>query len=586
MKHTFKTICSIATMSAMLIMAASCAKEDLAEEAQKYVPSVERQIYVKASLPPDENNDKAYLSTTTRKVMWEMGDQININGSLLQAYDVDNNATKPTAKFNGIAHAFTSGTNEVYWAVYPKNLVGEYTSSIPSEFALNGLTYTLPTTQKIVCNNTSADVMQDITYMAAYTEVPEGKTNLSFDMHNLGSVMHLVLSAAAGQTNTRVKRLEFTTTDGALAGDFTLATDATTITASASAAKILTVNLSDGANNYVDIANSTDIYVILPPMDNKQLTIKIYNDEGGLAQRSSTSVVMERSKIHTTTIDNINFDDTDPYFSVSDNNKVLFAYGNLQWSAKNGGSTATTHNVADGTTKAGTWRFAEHQWDALLYENNKISATYSGWIDLFGWGTSGYNDETPYKTNNNDSKYLGHSLTGDYKYYDWGIYNEIYNPTSQTTDAPGTWRTLTVNEWSYVLFTRATKSGAKSSSTAKRYAKATVNGVYGLILLPDNWNTSTYSLSKYDTKGAAYSTNIISAEQWSTLENAGAIFLPATRYRDGTTIASASSAYDANYWSTTYDAQHPGFDNGDVYINDGCHRRYGHAVRLARDVQY
>ena len=70
--------------------------------------------------------------------------------------------------------------------------------------------------------------------------------------------------------------------------------------------------------------------------------------------------------------------------------KVYFSKGNLQYRA---------------STK--TWRFAEHQWDFVGStevergqpggnvtgsSNHLISQSYDGWIDLFGWGTSGYHD--------------------------------------------------------------------------------------------------------------------------------------------------------------------------------------------------
>ena len=59
-----------------------------------------------------------------------------------------------------------------------------------------------------------------------------------------------------------------------------------------------------------------------------------------------------------------------PYFSVSPKQKVLFSPGNLQYKA---------------STKE--WRFAPRQYDYIGENNIKISDTYSGWIDLFGWGT-------------------------------------------------------------------------------------------------------------------------------------------------------------------------------------------------------
>ncbi|MBR7035054.1 MAG: hypothetical protein IKI25_04755, partial [Bacteroidales bacterium] len=70
-------------------------------------------------------------------------------------------------------------------------------------------------------------------------------------------------------------------------------------------------------------------------------------------------------------------------FSVSADKKVYFSQGNLQYQAS-----------------TGTWRFAEHQYDIIGDgdDNANISSTNSGWIDLFGWGTSGYNGKNPYMT--------------------------------------------------------------------------------------------------------------------------------------------------------------------------------------------
>ena len=57
-------------------------------------------------------------------------------------------------------------------------------------------------------------------------------------------------------------------------------------------------------------------------------------------------------------------------FSVSATQRVYFSQGNLQYQAS-----------------TDTWRFAEHQYDYVGSDNRSISSTYSGWIDLFGWGT-------------------------------------------------------------------------------------------------------------------------------------------------------------------------------------------------------
>ena len=285
-------------------------------------------------------------------------------------------------------------------------------------------------------------------------------------------------------------------------------------------------------------------------------------------------------------------------FSVSASTRVLFSPGNLQWSATGGGSTATTHTVAGGGTAAGTWRFAPNQWDAIGSANSNISSSCSGWIDLFGWGTSGYHDSgdqyntnyQPYSTSaatvNNTYNFYGYGPSTNMTNpdisgtnYDWGVYNAIYNPRAQTTDAPGTWRTLTYAEWSYLINTRSTTSGI-------RYAKATVNGVPGLIIVPDNWSATTYALNSTNTVGAAYTTNVITSAQWTTLETAGCAFLPAAGLRNGTLVSSVGSY--GYCWSASYDNSSNAyglyFVSGHVSAASG-NRCYGRSVRLVMDVK-
>ena len=275
----------------------------------------------------------------------------------------------------------------------------------------------------------------------------------------------------------------------------------------------------------------------------------------------------------------ITFTTTAHTFSVSATTRVLFSPGNLQWSATNGGSTPTTHVTAD-SIAAGTWRFAPNQWDTIGTANRNISSSYSGWIDLFGWGTSGYNNKYPYMTSTTYSDYGNGDANISGTNYDWGVYNTIYNPKTSTTDAPGTWRTLTDAEWTYLINTRSTTSGI-------RYAKATVNGVPGLIIVPDNWSTSTYALNNTNTTGAAYTTNVISVAQWATLENAGCAFLPAVGYRYlGTSVDYVGSC--GAYWSATFNSNNGAyvlsFSSGNLYTSNYS-RGYGLSVRLVKDVQ-
>lgn len=225
----------------------------------------------------------------------------------------------------------------------------------------------------------------------------------------------------------------------------------------------------------------------------------------------------------------------DGLFSVSQSQQVYFSQGNLQYRA------ATN-----------TWRFATNQWDCVGQGNSNLSMTYSGWIDLFGWGTSNWNSgntyyrpwDTMYNTPNNNSiaelygPFGVYNLRGEYALCDWGV----RNPISNGGNTAGQWRLLTHDEWRYLILWRETASGI-------RFALAKVNNVNGLILLPDDWNPSYYSLNNTNQYSAAYTSNVITASQWSILESHGAVFLPSGGSRWGTSITEIGEY--GGYWSST-----------------------------------
>ena len=240
-------------------------------------------------------------------------------------------------------------------------------------------------------------------------------------------------------------------------------------------------------------------------------------------------------------------------FSVSSNKKVQFSQGNLQYQA----STRT-------------WRFADHQWDIIGDANKNISSSYSGWIDLFGWGTSGYNGKNPWMTSTKSTDYGNGDRGIAGTNYDWGVNNTISNGGGKS------WRTLTRDEWVYVFNTRSTNSGI-------RYAKATVNGVNGVILLPDNWSSSNYSLSNTNKTDASFSSNRISQSDWTNkFEANGAVFLPAAGCRRRTNVYSVGSYGD--YWSASYgdsDSACRVWFSDDYLGPDGWYcRENGRSVRL------
>ncbi len=250
-------------------------------------------------------------------------------------------------------------------------------------------------------------------------------------------------------------------------------------------------------------------------------------------------------------------------FSISDSKKVYFSKGNLQY-------RATTN----------TWQFASSQYTYISSDNALASSTYSGWIDLFGWGTSGYNGCMPYNTDTDGRNYAPGSgwITTwfDRGEYDWGIHNKI------GSDPAGTWRVLSRDEWKYLL--KATSPGRKNGDNL--YSIATVSGVTGLILLPDKWKQP--SGTSFTPKASSFSTNTIT--NWSVWEQAGAIFLPAAGCRVGKTYSSGTGYYWTS--STTTDIKYTDdaagelnfYSTGSVSANGRSERSKGYSVRLVREV--
>lgn len=255
-------------------------------------------------------------------------------------------------------------------------------------------------------------------------------------------------------------------------------------------------------------------------------------------------------------------------FTVGKYKQVCFSQGNLQY-------RATT----------GTWRFAENQWDIIGEKNKNISPKYDSWIDLFGFGTSGYDDKyPPYRTQFSIEDAIDSDIAGTN--YDWGVYNAISNGGKEAD----LWRTLTGREWNRLFNKRATKSGL-------RFVKAQVNSVNGVVLFPDDWNNSeqdyTVAESLHNKVISKYTNCIITKSDWEKyFEANGAVFLPAAgcRYGSGSGNKISAVGEDGYYWSSTdakgeEDAHNLYFDHDSLRTNDTSITNDGLSVRLVRDVK-
>ena len=275
----------------------------------------------------------------------------------------------------------------------------------------------------------------------------------------------------------------------------------------------------------------------------------------------------------------------DPRFTVNvaSNLQVYLASGNLQYQAS-----------------SNTWRFAEHAWDFVggtasyvsygnVYEggvkckNNSISNTYSGWIDLYGWGTK----NNPTETNNNDDPDEGTT------YYD--VYSTTFSDWGDNIEPTMQWRTLTGPEWACMLGKQTDSrttygyfDGVERVNSI--YAFATVEGVVGVVVFPDvYYHPAGVTVPQYfgDVSDASQYTVYTEAE-WNQMEANGAAFLPQrTGYRSGTSfICQVNNGY---YWTATYQGSYKArrmtITSTQINASHQADLYFGYAVRLARNAE-
>ena len=245
-------------------------------------------------------------------------------------------------------------------------------------------------------------------------------------------------------------------------------------------------------------------------------------------------------------------------FSVSKGTQVLFSRANLQY-----------HPTND------VWRFAEHQYDIIGEDNSKIARFCDGWIDLFGWGSA----DEPYNASTYTSEYPS-------DFTDWGTKN-ISNGGGRA------WRTLTAAEWEYLL--------VKRPNAASLFGFGCVNGTNGLILLPDGWemvkpenltfvpaaeNGFENKGSYYQSPGDNYGSNTYTLSQWTAMEEAWAVFLPAAGSRFSKNVSEVNQK--GYYWSATPaedgNAHYIYFRSNGYSVSGATSVSCGYSVRLVRDL--
>lgn len=358
----------------------------------------------------------------------------------------------------------------------------------------------------------------------------------TFQFCNLCGLFRLQLQ----KTGVSIRSITITA-DNALSGEcwlFPTRDGKTYFAATSSAEEAKTVTLDCGVNG-VSIDNLTDFNIYLPVGTYNTFDITIMTTDGRVCAKSLNGSILTINRNERVTLtrqgEALRFsaseDAINGAFSVdADGHQVYFAKGNLQ-------------NIN------GEWRFAEHQYDYL--------GTYSAtaW-DLFGWSTAATNYGMTTSTSNNDY---------DDDFIDWG--NAIGNG----------WHTLSFAQWNYV-------TAGRQNADDKR-ASATVCGIQGMILLPDEWTLPT-GMNFNNGFDDSWTRNVYNINEWALMEAAGAVFLPAAGGRNGTLIEYSGEEAGGFYWtSSPNDAPYANIlgilvSGSSVY---GVERHFGVSVRLVQD---
>ena len=332
-------------------------------------------------------------------------------------------------------------------------------------------------------------------------------------------------------------------------------------------------------------------------------------------------------------------------FSVSSTKQVYFSPGNLQYRRSDNAWRFALRQF----DFVGTQPSSDYYWfqrdgtvyfeDKKCYNAEATNDSYMAWnwIDLFCWGTSGYDgwpgrgtypwltgDNRDISTYHSDFGPPGGSLTGEYANGDWGVYNSA---ALNGGAAEPVWRTLTDEEWEYLITGRIAADPGNCSfafaglppvdsisfhiylwspdkqDTVTFTVQFPCDALWGMILFPDGIATtdSLVASCKYinvtDLAGAYYQSRpTFLVDNWPALEEAGCVFLPGCGYtaQDLLTVSSNSiiGIGSGRYWSSTAGRSfrfkfHDNYNvNGESYVGVWYSGRQGNrsAVRLVRDV--
>ena len=513
MKKNLVSLMSL-TLLVGLVSLTSCKKENTLGDGTQFRATVE-----------DCTSQNGKTALDGFNLNWVAGDQIAIYGTAgAGIYSATPQTPATVAIFDNVSGETGDGPFRAFY---------------PSTLTTDGVNITLPTTQTYVEGS--------INEFPMYAESNDNQ--LSFK--NLCGVLKLHLTKA----NTNISSITVTAASE-INGTFSVSYNSGDPELIYSANGTTTTTLTCATAQ--SIAEGKDFYIYLPEGSYSGLQIEMNTDDSRYCVKTAnTAINVTRSQYTLITLGStLQFRPVGSkggLFTINaDGDQVWFSQGNLQYQAS-----------------TGTWRFAENQYDYVGEDNENISTTYSGWIDLFGWGTG-----------NNPT--LTSLFNSDYStFVDWGS-NAISNGGNTANNG---WRTLTSAEWDYLMNTRANTTNLGTANA--RWARVFVGNTYGMILFPDGYThpdgvtvPAGINSMRFILLPPQYSLT-----QWAEMQAAGAVFLPAA----GRRLPGNNSLFGGYgfYWSSTPNnedfSHYMIFHETSVSATSRDYRLCGCAVRLVRD---
>lgn len=214
----------------------------------------------------------------------------------------------------------------------------------------------------------------------------------------------------------------------------------------------------------------------------------------------------------------------------------------------------------------------------VFFSKGNLWADFSSLSPSFYFEPSQINYQTSYSLNHLNHFFFTNDASNAHNSYSSGMSDILFtNATVNTANAnftvdgqTGKYRTLSGDEWEYLLKTRTVIG---STGEGNSYQRTTINSVYGLILYPNNYSEKVKE-------------SYTSAE-WTAMETAGCVFLPAAGNRKSSSLSEVGSS--AYYWSSSPGGFGYGkymYFNGSSFASYGkesCNRDTGCSVRLVSE---